>query len=82
MRALPIDVYKNETYGDCSNSGISSRYSRVLLVCEDGPDHNKSFRVAVKINDKVIGDGEGRTKTAEEQEAAYYALIEYKKNNN
>lgn len=52
------------------------------LVGEDGPDHNKSFRVAVKINDKVIGNGEGRTKKAAEQEAAYYAILEYKKNNN
>ena len=37
MRALPINVYKNENSADCSNNGISSRYSRVLLVCEDGP---------------------------------------------
>ena len=52
------------------------------LVSESGPDHNKTFRVAVKIDDKVIGNGEGRTKKAAEQEAAYNAILEYKKNNN
>ena len=33
------------------------------------------------IDDKVIGRGEGRTKKAAEQEAAYYAILEYKNNN-
>lgn len=35
MKALPIYVYKSAS-GDCTNGGISSRYNRLLLVCEEG----------------------------------------------
>ena len=57
MRALPINVYKNENSGDCSNNGISSRYSRVLLVCEDGPiyvDTNNPPKNLVKLVKRTI----------------------------
>lgn len=36
MKALPISVYKCNSYGDCTNGGISSKYDRLLLICEDG----------------------------------------------
>lgn len=45
------------------------------LLAEEGPDHDKSFRVAARIGDKQIGEGSGRTKKAAEQEAAYQALL-------
>ncbi len=45
------------------------------LLAEEGPDHDKSFRVAVQIGDKRIGEGSGHTKKAAEQEAAYQALL-------
>lgn len=35
IKALPIDVYK-PSHGDCSNGGISSRFSSLLLVCDEG----------------------------------------------
>ena len=35
MKALPINVYKCRKY-DCTNGGISSRFSELLLICEDG----------------------------------------------
>ena len=50
------------------------------LVEEVGPDHNKIFKVIVKIDEKVMADGEGRTKKAAEQEAAYKAILKYKNN--
>ncbi|MCU6747572.1 ribonuclease III [Faecalicatena acetigenes] len=49
------------------------------LVKEEGPDHNKSFFVEVKIGTKVFGIGEGRTKKAAEQKAAYEAILRMKK---
>ena len=49
------------------------------LVKEEGPDHNKSFFVEVKIGGKVFGIGEGRTKKAAEQKAAYEAILRMKK---
>lgn len=45
------------------------------LVGEEGPDHDKRFIVEVSVEDKVLGRGEGRTKKAAEQEAAYNALM-------
>ena len=38
------------------------------LIKEEGPDHNKSFTVEVKIGETVYGTGSGRTKKAAEQE--------------
>lgn len=35
MKALPISVYKDRG-GDCSNGGITSKYDRLLLICEEG----------------------------------------------
>lgn len=48
------------------------------LVGEEGPDHNKSFRVEVCIGERSYGEGKGRTKKAAEQEAAYQAILKLK----
>ena len=44
------------------------------LTGESGPDHNKSFTVAVYLNDRCIGQGTGRSKKDAEQAAAKAAL--------
>lgn len=44
------------------------------LVDETGPDHNKQFTVAVKLNSNVIGTGVGKSKKQAEQMAAQQAL--------
>lgn len=49
-----------------------------VLLAEEGPDHDKRFRVAAQIGDKRIGEGSGHTKKAAEQEAAYQALLTLK----
>jgi len=36
VRALPIDVYRENSNYDCTNGGISSRYNELLLLCDDG----------------------------------------------
>lgn len=46
------------------------------LLHEEGPDHNKSFQIEVRINGRVYGTGTGRTKKGAEQEAAYKAILE------
>ena len=43
-------------------------------ISEEGPDHLKKFVVAVKIDGKTIGMGEGVSKKSAEQAAAYEAL--------
>lgn len=45
------------------------------ILEESGPDHDKSFTVAVWVDDKEIAVGTGHTKKAAEQEAAYKALL-------
>ncbi len=49
------------------------------LVDESGPEHDKVFVVEVVMEEKVLGRGKGRTKKAAEQQAAYEALLGFKK---
>lgn len=49
------------------------------LVGEEGPDHDKRFIVEVVIGKEKVFRGKGRTKKAAEQQAAYKALRELKK---
>ena len=61
---------------------VQSRYTEELhyeLVGEEGPDHAKVFKVEAKIGSESVGGGEGPTKKAAEQEAAYHALVSLKK---
>lgn len=44
------------------------------LVEEIGPDHNKRFVMEVKLNDEILGSGEGKSKKEAEQSAAKQAL--------
>ena len=49
------------------------------LVKEGGPAHDKFFVSQAWIGDRLIGEGQGHTKKAAEQEAAYQALLRLKK---
>lgn len=51
------------------------------LIEESGPDHKKLFKTAVKLNNEIIGIGEGRSKKESEQEAAMMALRSEKVDN-
>ena len=51
------------------------------LIGEKGPDHNKTFRVAVYIGKEQYGVGEGRTKKTAEQEAAYISILKLHEKN-
>lgn len=51
------------------------------LMGEEGPDHDKSFLVAVNIGDETYGIGKGRTKKAAEQDAAYKSILELHRKN-
>ena len=48
------------------------------LLAEEGPDHDKRFIVEACIGTHVISHGEGHTKKAAEQEAAYQAILKLK----
>ena len=47
---------------------------RYEVVGESGPDHAKTFTVAVYLNNNAIGKGSGRSKKLAEQAAAQEAL--------
>jgi len=44
------------------------------LVSADGPDHDKEFVMAVKITNRIFGQGKGKSKQEAEQNAAQAAL--------
>lgn len=49
------------------------------LLREEGPDHNKVFETRVLTGELEIGRGEGRTKKAAEQMAAYRGILKLRK---
>lgn len=49
-----------------------------IILSEWGPDHDKTFRVAVKIREKTIGIGTGHSKQRAELQAAETALENWK----
>ena len=55
--------------------GNSDEQVSYVLIKEEGPDHNKNFCTIVKIGEEIYGEGEGRTKKASEQQAAYQAIL-------
>ncbi len=53
------------------NGGEAPQY---VLLGEEGPDHDKRFRVSVKEGDRLLGVGIGRSKKQAEQDAAFNAI--------
>lgn len=53
---------------------------RYEVVDMTGPEHDRLFVMHVKLGDRVIGQGSGRTKQAAGQEAAYHAILSLKEN--
>ena len=54
--------------------GKDSSPIEYILMGEEGPDHDKHFIVRVETDGQVLGCGEGHTKKAAEQAAAYEAV--------
>ena len=48
------------------------------LVGMSGPEHDKVFQVEILMEGDRLGSGQGRTKKAAEQKAAYEALLRFK----
>ena len=45
------------------------------LISETGPEHMKRFTVCACLDETVLAEGEGKTKKAAEQEAAYRSIL-------
>ncbi|MEA4965004.1 MAG: ribonuclease III [Oscillospiraceae bacterium] len=73
-RVVPIDT----DYKTMLQELVQREKNQTLKYCmvsESGPDHDKAFRVIVLLNDRIIGDGEGRSKKRAEQAAAEKAIL-------
>ena len=80
-RVILSDIEKKQLFYDSKtllqekvqktkNSEIEYR-----TVSESGPDHEKEFQVEVWVDGKRLGSGNGHTKKAAQQKAAYQALL-------
>jgi len=63
--------YKSELKELCDQDNWTVSY---VLIKDEGPPHNKTFTMAVKINSEIFGKGTGGSKKEAEQNAAKIAL--------
>lgn len=57
--------------------GLEHKTPTYRLVATSGPDHDKEFLVELKVEDRVLARGRGRTKKDAEQDAARIALTDF-----
>ena len=79
---VPVTKLHNADYKTELQERVQRRAGQTLsyTVCaESGPDHNKTFTMAVLLNGSEIGRGTGRTKKEAEQSAARSAPEQLKK---
>lgn len=80
VRHVPIPRAEDGLVGDPKTElqervqGLVHRTPAYRLVREDGPDHDKRFVVATVLGERVLAEGEGRTKKDAERAAARAAL--------
>jgi ribonuclease-3 len=72
--------YKGELLEYLQARGEAAPHYEVLS--EEGPDHEKIFRIAVHAGGKITGIGIGQSKKEAEQKAAAESLIDFKRNEN
>ena len=74
---VPVTRLHNRDYKTALQELVQQKKNQVLsyaLVGESGPDHDKSFRVEVSLNGRVVGSGNGSSKKRAEQAAARAAI--------
>ena len=74
---VPVVKLHNVDYKTALQEKVQQKKNQTLhyhLVGEEGPDHDKRFRVEVLLNGNPIGSGTGTSKKRAEQDAARVAL--------
>ena len=74
---IPVVKFHNTDYKTALQERVQQKKNQTLsyhLVGEEGPDHDKRFRVEVHLNGTVVGSGTGTSKKRAEQDAARVAL--------
>ena len=89
LRFIMTDIENKQLFYDSKTilqELIQGRHEQLSyeLIDESGPDHDKQFVMQVELNGRPVGtgkrvsEGEGHTKKAAEQQAAYQALLLYR----
>ena len=60
---------------------IDSATPQYKVIDEEGPDHEKIFKIGVFVDGKNMGEGVGPSKQAAQQQAAERALKKYQQLN-
>ena len=74
---VPVAKLHNVDYKTALQEKVQQKKNQQLsyhLVGEEGPDHDKRFRVEVLLNGLCLGSGTGTSKKRAEQDAARVAL--------
>ncbi len=77
LRENPAKEANNRDYKTALQELVQRKKDQALsyaLVGESGPDHNKQFRVELRLNGTVVGAGSGSSKKRAEQNAAKAAM--------
>ena len=69
-------LLQEEVQRQASLSGSELRL-QYAVVDQQGPDHDRIFRVQVSLGARVIGEGQGKSKKEAEQRAAQSAWQEF-----
>jgi ribonuclease-3 len=68
----PLKDAKSSLQEMVQGKGLSA--PKYVVIEESGPDHNKKFVIEVQVGEEGWGRGEGKSKSAAEQEAAAHVL--------
>ena len=74
---VPVKQLHNRDFKTAFQELVQRQKDQVIrytLIGEEGPDHNKQFRVAVTLNGETVGEGTGTSKKRAEQDAARTAM--------
>ncbi len=80
LESILIDIERQEHIRDYKTllqehtQGIHKRAPRYVVIEERGADHDKTFTIEARLDEKVLGRGEGKSKKQAEQAAALQAL--------
>ena len=80
LESILVDIEREEHIRDYKSllqehtQGTHKKAPTYVVTGELGADHDKTFNVEVKLNNRVLGSGEGKSKKQAEQAAALEAL--------
>lgn len=80
LESILVDIERKEHIRDYKSllqehtQGIYKQAPSYVVIREVGADHDKTFSVEVRLEETVMGHGEGKSKKQAEQAAALHAL--------